>query len=188
LNSLLKANLRQLRARELKLLRLARALPISHRCARGASMAVQATCGALLAYGISHQLHPAQAFWASITAIAVTQMTYVDTAHASRDQCIGAATGGLIGLAGVLIGGDTLITYMMVVALTILVCWLLNAGAAARLGAITATILTLVPHTGPAWAVAAIRLGQVALGTGCAIFVSYLAGKLEQRLMKPAGP
>lgn len=146
-------------------------------------MALQATCGALLAYGISHLLHPAQAFWASISAIAVTQMSYVDTANASRDQCIGAATGGVIGMIGVLIAGDTLTTYMIVVALTILVCWLLNAGAAARLGAITATILTLVPHTGPAWDIAAIRLGQVALGTGSAIFVSYVVGQVERRLV-----
>lgn len=147
-------------------------------------MALQATCGALLAYGIGHSLHAAQAFWSAITAIAVTQMSYVDTAHASRDQCIGAATGGVVGLAGVLVAGDTLTTYIVVVALTIFVCWLLNAGAAARLGAITATILTLVPHAGPAWEVAAIRLGQVALGTGCAILVSYVAGHIERRLMK----
>ena len=62
-----------------------KSLPLKSRVAQGLLMALRAVCGAGLAYSIGVALHTEQAFWAAITAIAVTQHDYADTLSQSRD-------------------------------------------------------------------------------------------------------
>ncbi|HEY2024921.1 FUSC family protein, partial [Paraburkholderia sp.] len=120
-------------------------LPLGDRLIEGGFMAVQAVAGASLAFGIGQALHTEQAFWAAITAIAVSQHSYIDTRKLSRDQFIGAMVGGLCGLFGAVAGGGHFGAYAATVAGAILICWIVNVGSAARLGGITATIMLLVP-------------------------------------------
>jgi uncharacterized membrane protein YccC len=150
------------------------------RFAEGCSMALQAMGSACLAYAIGLAVHPQQAFWAAITAIAVTQHSYTDTRRLSRDQFVGAMAGGLFGLAGAWFGAGTheILGYAATIGVVIFVCWCLNAGSAARLGAVTATVVLLVPEHGPVWDIALYRLCEVALGTLSALFVSWMAAKL----------
>jgi hypothetical protein len=61
------------------------------------------------------------------------------------------------------------------------ICWLVNVGSAARLGGITATIMLLVPGIGPAWDKALLRLGEVTLGTVCALVIAWLMSVVEKR-------
>ncbi len=121
------------------------------------------------------------AFWAVITAIAVSQHGYLDTRKLSRDQFIGAMVGGLCGLAGAVLGGGHFAAYAATVALAILVCSCVNVGSAARLGGVTATIMLLTPGTQPPWDKALIRLGEVTLGTLYALLVSWLIDVAERR-------
>lgn len=152
-------------------------------------MAVQAVAGASLAFAIGRALHTEQAFWAAITAIAVSQHSYIDTRNLSRDQFIGAMVGGICGLAGTLIGGGHFAAYAATAGVAILICWILNVGSAARLGGITATIMLLVPGMGPAWDKALLRLGEVTIGTVSALLVAYLMSRVEQHWFgKPADP
>jgi uncharacterized membrane protein YccC len=166
------------------LFELLKTLPFRDRIAEGLLMALQAVAGACLAYGIGRVVHPEQAFWAAITAIAVTQHTYADTRNLSRDQFVGAMAGGLFGFAGAWFGAGTheILGYATTIGAVILVCWCLNVGSAARLGAITATIVLLVPQQGPLWDVALYRLGEVTLGTLCALFVSLFVSRLQRAL------
>ncbi|WP_175425782.1 FUSC family protein [Trinickia violacea] len=163
---------------------LLKSLPFRDRLAEGLLMALQAMGGACMAYGIGLAVHPEQAFWAAITAIAVTQHTYADTRNLSRDQFIGAMAGGLFGFAGAWLGAGTheILGYATTIGAVILVCWCVNVGSAARLGAITATIVLLVPQQGPLWDVALYRLGEVTLGTLSALFVSLLVSRLQRVL------
>jgi uncharacterized membrane protein YgaE (UPF0421/DUF939 family) len=85
------------------------------------------------------------------------------------------------GLAGAVLGGGHFLAYMVTVAIAIIICWGANIGSAARLGGITATIVLLVPRMGPAWEVALERLGQVTLGTVCALMICALIHVIEQR-------
>jgi uncharacterized membrane protein YgaE (UPF0421/DUF939 family) len=166
-----------------------KALPLGERLIEGGFMAVQAVLGASLAFGIGRALHTEQAFWAAITAIAVSQHSYIDTRNLSRDQFIGAMVGGICGLAGTLLGGGHFAAYAATVGVAILICWIVNVGSAARLGGITATIMLLVPGMGPAWDKALLRLGEVTTGTVCALLVAYLMSRIEQRWFgKPADP
>lgn len=166
-----------------------KALPLGDRLIEGGFMAVQAVAGASLAFAIGRTLHTEQAFWAAITAIAVSQHSYIDTRKLSRDQFIGAMVGGLCGLAGALLGHGLFAAYAATVAAAIVICWIVNVGSAARLGGITATIMLLVPGIGPVWDKALLRLGEVTLGTICALLVAWLMSRIEQRwLGKPVQP
>jgi hypothetical protein len=69
----------------------------------------------------------------------------------------------------------------------IVLCWIVNVGSAARLGGITATIMLLVPGIGPAWDKALLRLGEVTLGTVCALLVAWLMSRAEQRWFSTPG-
>jgi hypothetical protein len=159
------------------LIDLLKSLPFRERLAEGSLTALQAVCGACLAYGIACALHMQQAFWAAITAIAVTQHSYADTRNLSRDQFIGAMAGGLFGFAGASLGAGTheILGYAMTIAAVIIFCWCVNVGSAARLGAITATSHTraamgcafVPPHAGrPRHSVHAAR--QLALHSSSA--------------------
>jgi uncharacterized membrane protein YgaE (UPF0421/DUF939 family) len=168
---------------------LFKGLPFRDRLIQGSLTALQAVCGASMAYWIGLAVHSHQAFWAAITAIAVTQHNYTDTMNLSRDQFIGAMMGGVFGFAGAALGGGTYPAYALTVVVVIITCWCLNIGSAARLGAVTATIVLLVPETGPIWDVPLVRLGAVTLGTVCAILVCWLFSKAEHRwFVRPASP
>jgi uncharacterized membrane protein YgaE (UPF0421/DUF939 family) len=165
------------------LIDLVKSLPFRERLAEGSMTALQAVSGACLAYGIACALHPQQAFWAAITAIAVTQHSYTDTRNLSRDQFVGAMAGGIFGFVGASLGAGTheILGYATTTAAVIVVCWCLNVGSAARLGAITATIVLLVPAQGPLWDVPLFRLVQVVLGTVSTLLISWLFTQVQRR-------
>lgn len=155
-------------------------LPWSHRLVNGLSMAAQALAGASLGYGLGLLLHTQQAFWGAITAIAVTQQSYVDTRKLSRDQVIGAAMGATIAIIGSYLAQDSYAIYAATMAVAIVLCWTFNIGNAGKLSATTVTIVMLVPHTGPFWTVALTRLGEVTIGIASALLVTGVAHKLEK--------
>ncbi|WP_206953369.1 FUSC family protein [Trinickia acidisoli] len=166
------------------LIALVKSLPFWDRLVEGGLMALQAVSSACLAYGIASALRTKQPFWAAITAIAVTQHSYSDTRNLSRDQFIGAMAGGLFGFVGASLGAGAheILGYATTIAAVIIVCWCLNAGSAARLGAITATIVLLVPMQGPLWDVPLFRLLQVVLGTTSTLVVSWVFAEVGRRV------
>ncbi|WP_414451335.1 aromatic acid exporter family protein [Burkholderia sp. 22PA0099] len=163
---------------------LFKGMSLRERARQGTAMALQAVFGACLAYGIGRLLHSEQAVWAAVTAISVTQHQYSDTMNLSRDQFVGAMAGGVLGFAGAALGSANttthLLAYAVAIAATIVICWCLNVGSAARLGGVTATIVLLFPGNGPLWDIPLIRLGMVTLGTVCALLVCLLQARIER--------
>ena len=155
-------------------------LPWSHRLVNGLSLALQALAGASLGYGLGLLLHTQQAFWGAITAIAVTQQSYIDTRKSSIDQVIGAAIGAGIAIVGSYLAQDNYLVYAITMAISIVLCWCFNIGSAGKLSATTVTIVMLVPHNGPFWTVALTRLGEVTIGIASALLVTWIANKLEK--------
>lgn len=162
-----------------------KALPLGERLIEGSFMAVQAVAGASLAFAIGQAVHTEQSFWAAITAIAVSQHSYIDTRKLSRDQFLGAMMGGLCGLVGATLGAGYFAAYAATVAAAIVICWVVNVGSAARLGGITATIMLLVPGMGPALDKALLRLFEVTLGTVCALIVAWIMSAIERHFLPP---
>lgn len=57
----------------------------------------------------------------------------------------------------------------------------MNAGSAARLGGVTATMVLLIPGNGSLWDIPLTRLGEVVVGTACAVGVTWVMNRIEQR-------
>lgn len=166
---------------EQQLAQIYRRMPWGHRLFKGLSMGLQALAGASLGYELGLLLHTQQAFWAALTAISVTQQTYIDTRNSSRDQVIGAAIGAAVAMGATYLLGDSYACYAGTMVLVIVLCWCFNVGNAGKLSATTTTIIMLVPHEGAFWTVALTRLGEVTLGIASALVVTGIAHWLERR-------
>lgn len=173
----------RLRRAQAVLDRMFRAMPLGGRVRTGVFMALKTVLAASVAYGIGLALHTGQAFWAAISAVAVIQPHFGDTRGAGRDRIVGTAFGGVAGLLGLwAAGGADLLSFTVALAVVTVACWTANAGAAARVGGITAAILLLVPSDGPLWEMALYRLGEVLLGTLCALAIGWLVAFLEDQV------
>lgn len=176
------AHLSRVRRAQQLLDNLFRGLPLGKRVRAGMFMAFKTTLSAVFAYAVGYLLNPGEPYWAAISAVAVTQPHYGDTRGASRDRVLGTIFGALAGVLGLWVGGTgDLMSFAVALALVTVACWTANAGAAARIGGITAAILLLVPAHGPIWEVAAWRLVQVISGNACALAVGWLVSRLEER-------
>lgn len=148
----------------------------------GLAQALRAVLAASIGYFGALALGLEQGYWAAITAISVSQSSYVDVRNSSRDQFLGAVIGGLIGMAVATLGHEHYLNYVLAVMLGMLLCSALNLGAAGRLSGTTTTIIMLVPHGGSFWQFAVFRLGEVTLGAVAALGVSVLFNALARRL------
>ncbi len=180
----------RLRLRELNVAvaSLRKALPLLHRTAGGAHHGLIAACAALAAYLPTQPLGLKEGFWSAITAISVVQTEFQATETTARDQFIGAAIGGLIGVSAALLLGRhlPLLVYAAVVVVSMLACWALNVASASRLAAITATIILLVPHTGSPTRMFVSRLAEVGWGVCVAVATVWLAARLPARRLNRA--
>ena len=162
--------------------RLRKTLPPRERLIVGLVQAVRVGAAASLGYFSARWVGLDQGFWAAITAISVTQSSFAEVKNSSRDQFVGAIFGGLLGLTAAVLGGDHYLSYVIAVMFGTLLCWLFNLGAAGRISSITTTIIMLVPHTGPFWQIALLRLGEVMLGAMAALLITWLMDWLSSRL------
>jgi uncharacterized membrane protein YccC len=165
---------------------LRRALPLWHRLAAGAHHGVISACAALIAFIPAYEIGLKESFWGAITAISVTQTEFRATQSTARDQFLGAAIGGLVGLCAFLTLGQSLMVYGLAVVLAMLFCWTLNVASASRLAGITATIILLVPRVGSVQSVFVSRLIEVGWGVCVAVATVWLAGRLPAAHLLPS--
>jgi len=177
----------RLRLAQRALDRLFRSMPLRGRARLGLFMAFKVGLSASVAFAIGHAMHTEQAFWAAISAVAVTQTHYADTRGAGRDRFLGTVIGGVGGLLGLCVGqSGSLLLFAAALVLVTLACWLANVGSAARIAGITTAIVLLVPSDGPRWELPVMRLAEVALGTLCALVIGWLVTRLENRVERKA--
>ena len=174
-----------LRARRLRALsRLGlKKLPLRLRLVEGGKHAVLATIAAIAAYVPTQLLGKHEGFWGAITALAVVQAEFHMARSTARDQLAGALLGGTIGVATVLLFGQAhLWAYAVAIVTAILSAWLIAIPSAARLAAITATIILLVPHSGTPQSMMLSRVGEVTWGVLVAILVVWTAQRVQDRI------
>jgi uncharacterized membrane protein YccC len=172
---------RRLSALAEELLRLHVALPRRERLLAGLAHALRAVLAATLGYYGALALGLEQGYWAAITAISVSQSSYAEVRSSSRDQFLGAMIGGLVGMAVTTLGHEHYLAYVLAVMIGMVLCSVLNLGAAGRISGITTTIIMLVPHAGAFWQFALFRLGEVTLGATAALLVTRASNLLERR-------
>jgi uncharacterized membrane protein YgaE (UPF0421/DUF939 family) len=146
----------------------------------GVGQASMSVIAALLAYTPAHWLGLQDGFWASITAIAVTQGEFHSTADLGRRQCIGALVGGSIGFCFALCFGHATWVYAAAVLTSISICTTINRSDSGQLAGITATIVLLVPHTGSPESIVISRLSEVALGACSGAVVVWVYRPLKE--------
>lgn len=156
---------------------------IAQRLASGTHQGIISAVAAVVAYVPTQSLGLNEGFWAAVTAIAVVQTEFQATQSTARDQFVGAAVGGLVALCLLLTLGNHLLVYAAAVLIAILACWALNVGTACRLAGITATIILLMPHSGPPERMLISRLSEVGWGICVAVAVVWLAARLPTSLM-----
>lgn len=141
---------------------------------------VMTAAAAVLAYLPAYSLGISQGFWGAIIAIAVVQSEFEATEQIARNQFIGAAVGGLVGLIALLTFGDHVAVYAVAVVLVMAACSLLNVMSASRLAGITCTIVMLVPPTGTPLEMFLARVGEVAWGAFIGLSVVWVADRLSR--------
>lgn len=166
--------------------RLRRTLTRRDRLVAGLMHALRAVLAAALGYYGALALGLEQGFWAAITAISVTQASYAEVRHSSRDQLIGAIIGGLVGIAAAALVHNQFPAYALAMIVGMTLCWMLDLGAAGRIAGVTTTIVMLVPHQSTFLQFALFRLGEVMLGAIAALLVTRLFDLLERRWLGSA--
>ncbi|MFD1331142.1 FUSC family protein [Methylopila musalis] len=156
-------------------------LNLGDRLRNGARHAALGVAAALIAYLPPSAIGLREGFWAAITALAVTQTQIATVYTMGRDQMLGALIGGLTGALIAFALGKGLEAYALAVGLSIIAAWLANAGAAARLASITATLIMLIPHQTSDAMMLASRLGEVCWGVASAILAVGCADALQRR-------
>lgn len=161
---------------------LRKQLPPPRRLMAGAHQGVLSAGAALIAYLPTQPLGLREGFWSAITAITVVQAEFEGTHSSARDQFIGAAIGGSIGVCASVLFGEHLLTYAAAIMVSVLTAWLFNIASASRLAGVTATIVLLVPHTGSAVRMFESRLFEVGWGVCAAIATVWIAARLPAKL------
>lgn len=171
-------HIRQLRTR---LAELAKKLSPRERLRDGVASGLTATVAALAAYLPTRAFGLQEGLWAAIAAIFVAQSELGASRTTARDQLAGAAIGSVISLVIIMMMGRHIASYGIAVALSILCAWLLNVSTAAKLAGVTATILLLAPHEGPAEMMMLSRIFEVGWGICAAIATVWIATYVARR-------
>lgn len=122
-----------------------------------------------------------QPYWAPLAALVVLYPDRKATLNAAFQYFIGTAAGSAIGWGCSAVWRGNVAIYGAGIMAAIAVAYLLRCQAAARLGAVAVTVITIVPHTEPPHLVALVRFVEVSYGIACALAYSLAAEVLAKR-------
>lgn len=118
----------------------------------------------------------AEAYWAAITTLVITQSSLGAAFAVSWRRLVGTALGAALGA----IVASHFRPTVLVFGTSVFILGLLRAVAhsdltAYRFGGVTLAIVLLVPRTGaPAWQIAFHRFAEVSIGIGVALILAWL--------------
>jgi uncharacterized membrane protein YccC len=127
-----------------------------------------------------------EAYWAPIAAVVVLYPDREATTKASLQRFAGTLVGSLLGWGAALTWHHHLALFGVAVFLTVGICYALRCEAAARLGAVAVTVITIIPHAEPAHQVAMYRFIEVTYGLACALGYTLAVDLLRRRLRRPS--
>lgn len=145
----------------------------------GARFGIVSAISAVLAYLPTRALDLPEGFWSAMTAIMVVQAEFRATEVLARDQFVGAAIGGVVGMCVALTFGDGLAVFAVAIFAATLSSWILNAASASRLAATTTTIILLVPHVSSPERMAAVRVAEVGWGVCVATAAVWVSERVS---------
>ena len=140
---------------------------------------------AIASLGVARLCGLAEAYWAPITTLVITQSSLRETLSVSWHRFIGTVLGALVGAIVAIEIGPNLLAFSAGVLLLGLICALLRFGRTAyRFGGVTLAVVLLVPRTHSAWYMAFHRFAGVSLGIGVALILTVLWPESEESLTR----
>ncbi len=112
-------------------------------------------------------------YWAPIAAVIVLYPDREATVKAGVQRLIGTAIGSVVGWGSAAWWHESVLLYGAAILVAVAVCHLLRLPDAARLCAVTVSVITIIPHRESAGSVALGRFVTVSYGVGCAL--AYMA-------------
>ncbi len=103
------------------------------------------------------------------------------TRQAAGDRFLGTLIGSFTGWAGAAWWHERLVVYGLAVLAGVLVCGLLRLERAARICAVTTTVIILIPRALPPHLVAFHRFCEVSYGAACALLVTVASDAIRRR-------
>jgi uncharacterized membrane protein YgaE (UPF0421/DUF939 family) len=153
-------------------------IPWREQARTGAKISLITALAAWISYAVSSSFGLKEGFWAAISAVVVIQQDLAATRVSSRDRFVGTIIGGVLGYLCALIWQRHVFIYVLAVALSVLICWLFRISAAARMAAVTVTVIVLIPTSGALWQIALSRFSEVSWGIAAAVGVQALILRL----------
>jgi uncharacterized membrane protein YccC len=123
---------------------------------------------------IARALTMPEAYWATFSALIVTQSSLGAAATISRQRIAGTLLGASLGALLAQFFHSNLIAFGMGVFVLGLVCAVLRLGVAYRFAAVTLTLIMLIPRNHAAWIVAGHRLVEVSVGIAVGLACSAM--------------
>jgi uncharacterized membrane protein YccC len=120
-------------------------------------------------------------YWAAIAAIVVLYPDREATQKAASQRFIGTVIGSLIGWVTATYWHEHVVVYGVAIVVAVGVCYVLRLENASRLCAVAVTVITIVPHAGPARWIALERFAEVSYGVGCALAFAVLVDLARKR-------
>ena len=120
-------------------------------------------------------------YWAPIAAVVVLYPDREATRKAAIERFIGTILGSLVGWGSAAWWHQSLLFYGLAILVAVGLCYLLRLESAARLCAVSVTVITLIPRAEPAHLVAFHRFLEVSYGVTCALAYTVLAGVVRAR-------
>jgi uncharacterized membrane protein YgaE (UPF0421/DUF939 family) len=121
-----------------------------------------------------------EAYWAPIAAVVVLYPDRGATQKAGLDRFLGTAVGSVVGWGAAAWWHERLAIYAAAVVVAVGICHLVNRATAARLCAVTVTVITLIPGIEPPGVVAFHRFIEVSYGVLCALAYTLAEGGLRR--------
>ena len=127
----------------------------------------------------------AEAYWAPITTLVVTQSSLGAALTVSWQRTVGTALGAVAGAIAADHLGPHVLVFGTGVFILGLLCAVVRADRSAyRFAGVTLAIVLLVPRTEPAWKIASHRFAEVCVGIAVALVSTWL---WPERDVAPSG-
>ncbi len=140
--------------------------------------ALKTASAAGLSYISAAAMGMKEGYWAAIAAAVVMQADLASTRNAGWDRFLGTVIGAIVGLGCAEIWHGNVLWYALGVAVSVLLCSIAGLTVAARLAAVTVSVIVLIPRQEPVWQVSLLRFLEVSWGIAVALLVAGAAERL----------
>jgi uncharacterized membrane protein YgaE (UPF0421/DUF939 family) len=122
-----------------------------------------------------------EAYWAPIAAVVALYPDREATKRAAIERFLGTLIGSLVGWGGAAWWHHDVLLYGLAILVAVGLCYLLRLENAARLCAVSVTLIAIIPRAEAAHLVAFHRFVEVSYGVACALLYTLAVDSVRHR-------